>query len=103
VSLRDVWPAAFVAAIVWTLLKELFGLYLGSVFAQYSSTYGTLGAVFALITWIYLSSLIILTGAEFSAESARVRRLRREVAGLPSSERRPSPWLPSARHRTQGG
>jgi membrane protein len=110
VNLRDVWPAALLAAIAWTIVKELFALYLGSSIANYSATYGTLGTVFALLTWIYLSSFIIMLGAEFSSETARVRRLRpkarvpganelpRDEARRGESEdvaaHRKSPWLP---------
>ncbi len=92
VNLRDVWPAALIAAIAWTILKEAFAFYLSSPLAKYDSMYGTLGATVALLTWIYLSSIIILTGAEFSSETARVRRLRpKPIAEQMSRE---SPWLP---------
>jgi membrane protein len=94
VNMRDVYPGALIAAIAWVLLKELFALYLGSAFANFSSTYGTLGTVVALLTWIYLSSLIILTGAEFTAETYRVRRLRQQIiSGVESSRHSSSPWF----------
>lgn len=93
VSWRDVYMGAFLAAVAWTIVKELFGLYLGSTFAQYEATYGTLGAAFALSTWIYLSSIIIIAGAYFTAETARVRRLRREIIRQATGERKRSPWL----------
>lgn len=98
INLRDVWPAALLAAIVWTLIKEGFALFLGSSFARFDATYGTLGTVFALLTWIYLSSLVILTGAEFSSETARVRRLRPKPEDEQAKQsRRSSPWLPARR------
>lgn len=75
VQFHDVWFAALVASVVWTLFKELFALYLGSSFATYDAVYGTAGTVIALLTWIYVSSLIILTGAEFASETHRFRRL----------------------------
>lgn len=96
VSLRDVWMAALLAAAAWVLLKELFALYLGSAFGDYGRTYGTLGTVITLLTWIYLSALIILGGAEFAAETYEVRRLRDEVTGAsPRSQPEPagSPWF----------
>lgn len=76
VTYKDVWLGALFAAVIWSLVKEGFAYYLGSNFANYDAVYGTLGAVVALLTWIYLSSLIILAGAEFTAETARVHRLR---------------------------
>ena len=75
VRLEDVWLSALLAAIAWVLLKEGFALYLGSQFADYNAIYGTMGTVIALLTWIYLSSVIILTGAEFASETQHVRRL----------------------------
>jgi membrane protein len=92
VRVRDVWPAALVAAVAWTLVKEGFAYYLGTSIYNYEAVYGTLGAIVALLTWIYISSIILLTGAELSAEIARVRDLRQAVSGEERGERQ-SPWL----------
>jgi membrane protein len=101
VTYRDVWLGALLAAIAWAVVKEVFAYYLGSNFANYDAVYGTLGAVVALLTWIFLSSLIILAGAEFTAETARVHRLRVLAAleqtgtsGGSGSKERTSPWFP---------
>jgi membrane protein len=97
VTYRDVWLGALLAAIIWAVVKEGFAYFLGSNFANFDAVYGTLGAVVALLTWIYISSLIIITGAEFTAETARVRRLR-VMAALGQAEaegeaKKGSPWL----------
>ena len=97
VSYRDVWLAALIAAIAWTIAKEGFALFVGSSFANYSAVYGTLGTVIALLTWIYISSIIILVGAEFSSETARVRDLRQKVAqSKDPNHTKKSPWLRSS-------
>lgn len=44
-----------------------FGLYTAN-FADYNATYGALGAVVALLMWIYLSSWVLLFGAELNSE-----------------------------------
>jgi len=96
VDFRDIWPAALITAIAWTIAKEGFAIFLGTSFANYSAVYGTLGTVIALLTWIYISSIIVLVGAEFSAETARVRDLREKVVKhMEGSGRKKSPWLPS--------
>ncbi|HKP53256.1 MAG TPA: YihY/virulence factor BrkB family protein [Chloroflexia bacterium] len=96
VSFRDIWPAALIAAVAWTIAKEGFALFLGSSFANYSAVYGTLGTVIALLTWIYISSIIVLVGAEFSAETARVRDLREKVGKhMTEGGKKKSPWLPT--------
>jgi membrane protein len=98
VRFRYVWFGALLAAIAWSLVKEGFAYYLGSSFANYGAVYGPLGTVIALMTWIYISSVIILTGAEFASETARFRRLQQVAASEKAQEserRRTSPWLPN--------
>ncbi|HYO48626.1 MAG TPA: YihY/virulence factor BrkB family protein [Chloroflexia bacterium] len=95
---RDVWLGALLAAIAWSLVKEGFAYYLGSSFANYGAVYGPLATVIALMTWIYISSVIILAGTEFASETARFHRLQQTLAGEKSQEserRRTSPWLPN--------
>lgn len=105
VTFKDVWLGSLLASVIWALVKEGFAYYLGSNFANYDAVYGTLGAVVALLTWIYLSSLIILVGAEFTAETARVHRLRvltglnvkkgNEPGAETAENEKKSPWLPN--------
>ena len=45
----------------------LFSWYVSS-FGNYNETYGSLGAAIGFMTWIWLSSTIILVGAELNAE-----------------------------------
>lgn len=92
-TIRDVYLAAFLAALVWAVAKEGFALYLGSSFARYSTLYGTVGTIIALLTWIYVSSLIILAGAEFASETTRVRSLRASLAAPPLEGQPRSPWF----------
>ena len=96
VRIRDVWPAALLTALIWTIAKEGFALFLGSSFANFSAVYGTLGAVIGLLIWLYISSLIILVGAEFSAETANLRKMQVKevkVEHAAEPEHRHSPWL----------
>ncbi|HET9083707.1 MAG TPA: YhjD/YihY/BrkB family envelope integrity protein, partial [Candidatus Limnocylindrales bacterium] len=44
----------------------LFGFYVGHV-ADYGATYGSLGAVIALMTWLYLTAALLMIGAEVTA------------------------------------
>ncbi|MSU90650.1 YihY family inner membrane protein [Rhodobacteraceae bacterium 2CG4] len=56
-----------VATLLWILASVLFSLYL-STFANYSQVYGPLGAVIALLMWLYVSAFVVLLGAEVNAE-----------------------------------
>lgn len=58
---------AIVAAVLWILLSALFRLYVTN-FASYNRTYGAIGAVIVLLTWMYWSMFAILAGGELASE-----------------------------------
>jgi len=60
-------PGSSFAAIAWLLLTWLFGLYV-THFTNYRASYGSLGAVVALLTWMYLSAYAFVFGAELNSE-----------------------------------
>ncbi|WP_223798721.1 YihY/virulence factor BrkB family protein [Sphingomonas nostoxanthinifaciens] len=60
-------PGSLLAALCWLLLTLGFGIYVAK-FGNYNATYGSLGAVVVMLTWIYLSSYVLLFGAELNAE-----------------------------------
>jgi membrane protein len=55
------------AACAWLVVSSLFSWYLGN-FANYNATYGALGAVVGLMMWMWLSTIVVLIGAELNAE-----------------------------------
>jgi membrane protein len=63
---HSVLPGAVLATAMWLLSTALFGWYLQR-YADYSIIYGSLGVGIALLTWMYLISLVVLIGAEFNA------------------------------------
>lgn len=60
-------PGSAFAAIAWLALTLGFGFYVTN-FGNYNATYGSLGAVVVLLTWLYLSSYVLLFGAELNSE-----------------------------------
>lgn len=64
---RWLTPGSALFALAWVLLTFGFGLYVAR-FGDYGATYGSLGAVIVLLTWLYLSSYALLFGAELNAE-----------------------------------
>jgi membrane protein len=60
-------PGSALAALGWLLLTLGFGFYVAN-FGNYNATYGSLGAVVVLLTWMYLSSYVLLFGAEMNSE-----------------------------------
>ena len=60
-------PGSAFAAVTWILLTVAFGFYV-SHFTNYRASYGSLGAVVALLTWMYLSAYAFVFGAELNSE-----------------------------------
>jgi membrane protein len=69
---RDIWPGALIAAISFEIIKNGFSFYLAN-FGRYDVIYGSLGAVVALLFWMYLSAVVLLFGAEVASEYPRVK------------------------------
>jgi membrane protein len=65
VTLRDTLPGAFLAGLLWELAKYIFAWSLN--YFHYDQIYGSVGAVVAVLTWSYVSSLIMLFGAQLTA------------------------------------
>ncbi|MFN2530313.1 MAG: YihY/virulence factor BrkB family protein [Pyrinomonadaceae bacterium] len=65
VMLRDTLPGAFVGGALWEVAKYTFAWSLN--YFHYDQIYGSVGAVVAVLTWSYVSSLILLFGAQLSA------------------------------------
>jgi membrane protein len=55
------------AALAWLISSALLSWYLSN-FANYDATYGSLGAGIGLMMWMWISSIVILFGAELNAE-----------------------------------
>ena len=60
-------PGSLFTAVTWLLLTLAFGLYVTRI-ADYDATYGPLGAIIALLTWMYLSAYVFVIGAELNSE-----------------------------------
>ena len=60
-------PGSMFAALAWLLLTWAFGIYV-TRFTNYQASYGSLGAVVALLTWMYLSAYAFVFGAELNSE-----------------------------------
>jgi membrane protein len=65
VMLRDTLPGAFLAGLLWELAKYGFAWSLN--YFHYDQIYGSVGAVVAVLTWSYVSSLVLLFGAQLTA------------------------------------
>jgi membrane protein len=66
---RDVWVGALATAVLFTVGKQLLGIYLGK--SSVASAYGAAGSIVALVVWVYYSSQLVFFGAEFTQVYAR--------------------------------
>jgi membrane protein len=69
---RWTWQGALLAAVAFQVGTYAFIFYL-THFANFQSIYGPLGSVIALMLWIYLSSIMLILGAEVAAELHRMK------------------------------
>jgi membrane protein len=63
------WSAA-AAALVWLCVSALFSWYVAH-FGSYNKTYGSLGAIFGFMTWMWISMAVVLIGAKLNSELER--------------------------------
>ena len=78
---------ASVAIVIWLLGSGGFAFYV-SRFGSYNKAWGSLAAVVVMLTWLWLSAVALLLGAEVNAEAERSRELRR---GEPAERRLQAP------------
>jgi membrane protein len=64
-----VWitPGSVFAAIAWMATSGLFSWYVAN-FGHYNATYGSLGAIVGFLTWVWLSLMVLLLGAELNRQ-----------------------------------
>jgi len=79
---RWVSPGAITATILWVVASVGFTVYVAN-FNSYDKTYGSLGGVVILLTWLYLSTLMVLLGAVINAQSER-QTIKDSTEGTPS-------------------
>lgn len=72
---RYVWPGAVLAALLFEAAKGAFLTYVDR-FANFRDVYGSMADALVLLLWLYVSSLILILGAELSSEYGRLREGR---------------------------
>jgi len=72
---RFITPGAVFAVVVWLIASALFAVYT-SMFDTYNKTWGSFAAVIVMLTWLWVTAIALLLGAEINAEAERSRELR---------------------------
>ena len=74
------WGSAF-AAVIWLAASALFSWYAAN-FGSFNKTYGSLGAIIGFMTWMWVSTIVVLVGAKLNAEIEH-QTVRESTVGLP--------------------
>ena len=88
-GVRKVLPGAMLTALFWEAARSLFTLLLP--FFNYHQIYGSIGVVVALMTWAYISSAVILFGAQVSNTLYRTLGEEGSPEPVAASPNAPSP------------
>lgn len=75
IKFGEVMPGTICASAGWIIVSLGFAFYVNN-FGNYSKTYGSIGAVIVLLTWLFLTSIIIVLGGEINATLAFEREGR---------------------------
>jgi membrane protein len=81
------------AVVIWLAASGAFALFTSN-FGSYDKTWGSLAIVIIMLTWLWLSALALLVGAEVNAEAERSRELRRGEPAEATLTARPKGKLP---------
>ncbi|MDM0937274.1 YihY/virulence factor BrkB family protein [Clostridium perfringens] len=71
----EVIPGAVITTLGWISISYIFAYYVNN-FSNYSRLYGSLGAVFMFMTWMFINSMILILGGEINAVLAEKNRLK---------------------------
>ena len=84
IRFRDVWVGAALTGVLWRLAFDGFSWYIGANTSM-RMIHGSIAAVVVFLFWVYISSIILMYGVEFTAAYARLRRHRPDnVPAAPS-------------------
>jgi len=72
---KFITPGSVVAVVLWLAISGVFAYYTSN-FGSYDKTWGSLAAVIVTLTWLWLSSLALLFGAELNSEVDRIESAR---------------------------
>jgi membrane protein len=72
---RDVWVGAVLTGLLWRATFSGFSWYIAHN-SRLTMIHGSIAAVVVFLTWVYVSSIILMYGVEFTAAYARLRRHR---------------------------
>jgi membrane protein len=86
ITFRQALPGAVFFAIGWIIVTKLFQFYVAK-YDRYNPTYLALASIIVLMTWMYLTCLLLLLGGKLNAI---LRRERERMASTPAAVPQPA-------------
>lgn len=77
IQLRSVLLGAAFSTVGWIITSLGFSFYVGN-YGNYSSTYGSIGAIIVLMLWLYLSGIVLMLGGQINAVMSERRQALQE-------------------------
>ena len=87
--LRHAYPGALLTALLWEAARSIFIMWLP--FFNYRHIYGSIGVLVALMTWAYISSAVLLFGAQVSRSLYGTLKVARPSLNTPAPAAAPAP------------
>lgn len=72
---RNLWPGTLFSLAAWMALSFCYSVYVDN-FAHYSILYGSIGTAIVLLIWLYMSSVVLIMGAELNGTLISLRKDR---------------------------
>ncbi|MGM0365681.1 MAG: YihY/virulence factor BrkB family protein [Actinomycetota bacterium] len=66
IGFKHIYKGAIAATLAWEISKHIFIIFLNR-FANFELTYGSLGSIISFLLWVYISSMILLVGAQINS------------------------------------
>ena len=99
---REIWPGAVVAALLLGVVREALELYFEEL-SDFGAIYGSLGALMALLVFVFAAANVLVFGAEFASEWSRLPPPEETREIVAQGHRRVRSWcarfLPSSARR----
>ena len=91
---REIWPGAVVAALLLRLVREALELYFEEL-SDFGALYGSLGALMALLVFVFAAANVLVFGAEFASEWSRLPPSEETRETVAKGHRRVEPAWPT--------
>lgn len=74
---QSIWPGTVFAVVGWSLASFAFSIYVNQ-FANYSAVYGSIGAIIAMMVWLFITGIVIILGAELNDILDQLKQIKSE-------------------------